>query len=102
MKIDVVSTQTTREANYAHQGWPASATAMTTPWIASRITRHNQALEQNTEMSTWRRVIQRLAFTIPLHNLSPAPEFEAHVLEALGKPSRMQKFQALNEVFQIW
>lgn len=98
---EVISTKTNRDANFVHQGWSTSAISTSTPWIAPRIAKSNQALGENL-WATKRTVVQRLAITFALQDLVPAPQFEEDVLTALRKPSRPERFQALDQVFQLW
>lgn len=98
---EMVSTQTDRDANFAHQGWSLSARATTTPWIALRIAKNNQPSVDNYWV-TKRIVVQRLAINLSLRDLVPTPEFEEDILVALGKQSKFERFQALDEVFQYW
>lgn len=101
MITEIVPTKTDRNANYAHQGWSTSSISTTTPWIASRIATRNESPGENLWM-TKRTVIQRLAINVALQDLVPASELEEDVLAALGKPSNPEKFQALDQVFQLW
>lgn len=101
MITEVVPTKTDRDANFAHHGWSASAISTATPWIASRIAKNNQAPGENLWV-TKRMVVQRLVVTLALQDLVPAPEFEQDVLAALGKASSPEKFQELDQVFQLW
>lgn len=101
MITEIVPTKTDRDANFAHQGWSASAMSTTTPWIALRIAKSNQAPGEYFWV-TKRTTVQRLTVTPAFQDLVPAPEFEEDVLAALGKPSRPEKFQALDQVFQLW
>lgn len=73
----------------------------TAPWVASRIAKSNQALKEEPWV-TKRVVVQRLAVNVALQDLERAPEFEKDVLDALGKPTRPEKFQTLDQVFQLW
>ncbi|KAF8602191.1 hypothetical protein BDV93DRAFT_217373 [Ceratobasidium sp. AG-I] len=97
----VLLTNTDRDANFAHQGWSTSAMSVTTPWIASRIAKHNRAPKEDSWI-TRRMVVQRVSVNLTLRDLQPNPEFEGDVVAALGKPSRFEKFQALDEVFRTW
>jgi hypothetical protein len=101
MTTNVLSTSTDREANFAHQGWSLSAMSVTAPWIASRIAKNNKVPEKNLWV-TKRIVVRRLTVNLTLRDLEATPEFEGDVLAALGKPSKFEKFQALDEVFRVW
>lgn len=98
---NVLLTKTDREANYAHQGWSASAMSVTTPWIASRIAKRNKAPREDIWV-TKRIVAQQLTASLTLLDLEPVPEFEGAVLVALGQPNRFERFQAISEVFRVW
>ena len=98
---EVVPTKNLRDANFAHQGWSASAISTTAPWIASRIAKSSQAIKEDLWV-TKRIVVQRLMVNVALQDLEPAPEFEKDVLDALGKSSMTERFQALDRVFQLW
>lgn len=101
MITKVLSTKTDRDANYAHQGWSTSAMSVTTPWIASRIAKHNRAPKEDAWI-TKRIVVQRLSVSLALRDVQTNPEFERDVLAALGKSSRLEKFEALDGVFRVW
>ncbi|KAF8602190.1 hypothetical protein BDV93DRAFT_217366 [Ceratobasidium sp. AG-I] len=97
----VLLTNTDRDASFTHQGWSASAISVTTPWIMSRIVKHNKAPNEDSWI-TRRMVVQRLSVNLALLDVEPVPEFEEAVLAALGKPSKFEKFQALDGIFQAW
>ncbi|KAG8713593.1 hypothetical protein FRC08_013059 [Ceratobasidium sp. 394] len=78
-----------------------AAAATIPPWTASRIARNLQ-FNENGHWTTKRTIIQRLALDIPPKELVAVPGFEADVQAALGKPTVLDKFRALDNVFQIW
>ncbi|KAG8777533.1 hypothetical protein FRC12_000320 [Ceratobasidium sp. 428] len=96
-----IETETIRDSNYVHQGWSAAAAVTVTPWAASRIDRHPQA-NKSGQWTTKRTIVQRLNLNIPPEDMSPTPAFEADVQAALGKRTALEKFKALNKVFQLW
>lgn len=54
-------------------------------------------------MSVTKRVtFQRLSVHLTLQAISPTPEFEASMENALTKSTKFKKFKALNEAFQFW
>lgn len=101
MNTEVITSANERDANFAHQGWSLSATSTSTPWIVSRIAKRNRTPGKEPWI-TKRMIVQRLAFTLALQDLEVAPEFEEDIRAALDKPSKLEKFQALNEVFRLW
>ncbi|KAG8743790.1 hypothetical protein FRC10_011419 [Ceratobasidium sp. 414] len=98
---EVIPTDNLRSSNYVHHGWSIAAATTLTPWIASRIARGGQA-NPSGQWTTKRTAIQRLALDIPPEDLILAPKFEAAIRIALGKPTTLEKFQALDKVFQLW
>jgi hypothetical protein len=98
---EVISTKSDRISNYVHQGWSVSAASTVLPWVSSRAAHTHQA-NQNGDWTTKRTTIQRLTIDVPVEDLVPAAGFETAVQAALGKPTTLEKFQALNKVFQLW
>ncbi|KAG8743392.1 hypothetical protein FRC10_012118 [Ceratobasidium sp. 414] len=98
---ETISTQTSRDSNYIHQGWSITAAATVPPWTASRIAQNLQA-DGDGRWTTKRTIVQRLALDIPPRDLIAVPEFEADIQAALGKPTAFDKFRALDNVFHIW
>lgn len=98
---EVITSKNEREASLVHQGWSLNAASTTTPWIASRIARHNQR-NQDGVWVTKRTIVQRLAFSIPLEELLPEQGFTSDIESALEKPTVYEKFQAVYRAFDIW
>lgn len=101
MITEVVSSDNDRDANFARHGWSLAAQSTTTPWITARIAKNRKSSDESLCV-TKRFVVQRLAIRVALRNLEPVPEFEEEVVVALGKQSKFEKFQALDEAFQHW
>ncbi|KAF8593864.1 hypothetical protein BDV93DRAFT_529642, partial [Ceratobasidium sp. AG-I] len=103
MVTEIIPTENDRSSNYVHQGWSKSATSTVTPWIASRIANSNRFERLNDELYITKRItLRRVSVNITLEALSPVPEFEISVADALTKSTKLLKFQALNEIFQFW
>ncbi|KAG8700323.1 hypothetical protein FRC08_004767 [Ceratobasidium sp. 394] len=98
---EVVSTQTTRETSYVHQGWSIVAATTLAPWTLSRIAWKDQP-DKKGNWVTRRTIVQRLVLEIPPEDLAPDPEFEADIRAALGKSSAFERFRSLNQVFGLW
>ncbi|KAG8724806.1 hypothetical protein FRC09_013992, partial [Ceratobasidium sp. 395] len=103
-KSEIISenleTETIRDSNYVHQGWSAAAAVTVTPWAASRIDRQPQA-NKSGQWTTKRTIVQRLTLNIPPEDISPTQAFETDVQAALGKRTALEKFKALNKVFEL-
>lgn len=100
---EMISTETNRRTNYIHQGWSKSAVSTVTPWIISRIANSNHLEPLNDELSVTKRVtFQRLSVRLTPESLSPVPELEASIEDALSKPTHYRRFVALQEVFRFW
>ncbi|KAF8596225.1 hypothetical protein BDV93DRAFT_572900 [Ceratobasidium sp. AG-I] len=100
---EIIPTKNDRGSNYVHQGWSKSAMSTVTLWIESRIANSNHFEGLNDELYITKRItLHRLSVHITLEALSPVPEFEIGVTDALTRSTKLQKFQALNEIFQFW
>ncbi|KAG9080863.1 hypothetical protein FRC06_006059, partial [Ceratobasidium sp. 370] len=103
LSTEVIRTSCDRDANYVHEGWSLStlSTSALSPWSLSRIANRNQTTQEGSWI-TKRMIIKCLAVNIPLREVKPVPEFEAEVLEALNKSSKVEQFQAVYEAFAYW
>lgn len=100
---EMISTETDRNAKYVHQGWSKSAISTITPWMLSRIENNNHLEPVKDEVSVTKRVMfQRLSVRVTLDALLPVPEFRASIEDALMKPTKFTKFEALQETFRFW
>jgi hypothetical protein len=100
---EVITTNNRLEVNYVHQGWSLATISTLPPWILARMTNNNlRSLGGEGEWITKQFILQRLAFDLFVEELEPVPEFEVDMQNALAKPTKFEKFQALYRVLQIW
>ncbi|QRV85208.1 Jacalin-like lectin domain protein [Ceratobasidium sp. AG-Ba] len=99
--VDEISTDSERDANYVHAGWPTRAEVTVEPWLESRIARCPQPMGTGPWV-TKRVSIRRLMVDIPLEELTPSSSFVAEVEEALCKFAESERFLGLREVFDKW
>ncbi|KAJ1305820.1 hypothetical protein OPQ81_010547 [Rhizoctonia solani] len=98
---EVITTHNQRESGYVHHGWSVGAATTVSPWTASRI----HATNRNSRDGAWvtrRTLAQRIRVKVLLEDLAPIPEFEAAIEEALGRPTRFEKFQAVYRALDHW
>ncbi|CAE7051220.1 unnamed protein product [Rhizoctonia solani] len=98
---EVITTHNKRESNYVHHGWSIGAMATISPWTLSRIDATNLH-NPGGAWTTRRTLARRLRVRVLLHDLAPVPEFEAAIEEALGQPTRFEKFQAVYRALDRW
>ncbi|KAG8743839.1 hypothetical protein FRC10_011306 [Ceratobasidium sp. 414] len=98
---EVIHTDNSRDANFVHDGWSQIATDTVPTWTASRIAKNNRAASSG-QWTTKRTTFQRLALDIPLTDLVPVSEFEEAVQNALNEQTTLEKYRALDRVFQFW
>ncbi|CEL54060.1 hypothetical protein RSOLAG1IB_06769 [Rhizoctonia solani AG-1 IB] len=100
---DVITTANYRATNYVHKGWSLSALSVSdkSPWTLSRIARNNQ-VNLGTRSITKYVLIQKLGVDLSPVDISPAPELEQAFQEALEKPTRFEKSEAVYQVFELW
>ncbi|CAE6399555.1 hypothetical protein ACGC1H_005969 [Rhizoctonia solani] len=98
---EIITTHHKRESNYVHQGWSAGAVATLSPWTQSRIDATNRHNAEGTWI-TRRTLALRLRVQVLLEDLSPVPEFEAAIEEALTRSSRFERFQAVYRALSRW
>ncbi|KAG8701827.1 hypothetical protein FRC11_011873, partial [Ceratobasidium sp. 423] len=91
---EIITTHHKRESNYIHQGWSVGAAATISPWTLSRRDATNRYNAGGT-WTTRRMLAPRLRAQVLLEDLIPVPEFEAAIEQALTRPSRFEKFQAV-------
>ncbi|KAF8593863.1 hypothetical protein BDV93DRAFT_529641 [Ceratobasidium sp. AG-I] len=100
---EMISTENDRSTRFVHQGWSKFAISTVTPWILSRITNNNHLAPIKDESHVTKRVIhQRLSVHVTMDALSPVPEFHASIGDALSKPTKFAKFEAIQECFAFW
>ncbi|EUC60502.1 jacalin domain protein [Rhizoctonia solani AG-3 Rhs1AP] len=98
---EIITTHHKRESNYIHQGWSAGAVATLSPWTQSRIDATNRYNAGGTWI-TRRTLALRLRIQVLLEDISPAPEFEVAIEEALTRSSRFERFQAVYRALSRW
>jgi hypothetical protein len=100
---DVITTANDRATNYVHKGWSLSALSVSdkSPWTLSRIARNNQ-VNFGTRSITKYVLIQKLRVDLSPVDISPAPELQEAFQEALEKPTRFEKSEAVYRVFELW
>jgi hypothetical protein len=98
---ELITTHNQRAANYVHHGWSVGAVETISPWTSSRIDAKNRHNEKG-EWITRRTLAQRLRVQVLLEDLSPVPEFEAAVKDALQRPSNYEKFRAVYDAMNRW
>ncbi|CEL61513.1 hypothetical protein RSOLAG1IB_10086 [Rhizoctonia solani AG-1 IB] len=98
---EFITTHNLRAANYVHHGWSVGAIETISPWTLSRIDATNRHNEKG-EWITRRTLAQRLRVQVLLEDLSPAPEFEAAIKDALQRPSSYEKFRAVYDAMNRW
>ncbi|CAE6475097.1 unnamed protein product [Rhizoctonia solani] len=101
LSTEIIVTSTKRNANYAHRGWSVGATATISPWTSSRIAARNQF---NAEGTWYTRLTKtkKLKVEALLEDLSPVPEFEAAIEDALRRTTTFEKFQAIYRALGRW
>ncbi|CAE6426585.1 unnamed protein product [Rhizoctonia solani] len=98
---EIITTHLKHESHYVHQGWSVGAVTTVSPWTLSR----RDATNRYNAGGTWitrRTLALRLRLQVLLEDLVPAPEFEAAIEEALTRPSRFEKFQAVYQALSRW
>ncbi|KDN39142.1 hypothetical protein RSAG8_09049, partial [Rhizoctonia solani AG-8 WAC10335] len=98
---EAITTYNKRESNYAHHGWSAGAIATISPWTSSRIHATNQ---HNTEGAwvTKKALVVRRRVQVLSQDLVPVSDFVAAIEEALSRPTRFEKFQAVYHTLGRW
>ncbi|KAG9125510.1 hypothetical protein FRC07_007312, partial [Ceratobasidium sp. 392] len=97
---ELINTDNTRNATFVHEGWSHIATDVVPPWAALRMARNNRTAASG-QWTTKRTTFQRLALDIPLHDLAPVAEFRKAIQGALREPTSLEKFQALDQTFDL-
>ncbi|KAG8712863.1 hypothetical protein FRC11_013965, partial [Ceratobasidium sp. 423] len=98
---DVVRTENARDTNYVHKGWSLSAISDPSSWTLSRIARNNQVNISSHSITKF-VLIQKLRVDLSPKDISPVPELEEAFEEALRRPTRFEKSQAVYDVFEHW
>ncbi|CAE6335811.1 unnamed protein product [Rhizoctonia solani] len=98
---EFITTHDQRAANYVHHGWSVGAVETISPWTLSRI----DAKNRHNPKGDWiarRTLARRLRVQVLLEDLSPVPEFEAAIEEALRQPSTYERFRAVYHAMSRW
>ncbi|CAE7203508.1 unnamed protein product, partial [Rhizoctonia solani] len=98
---EVVTTESVRDANYAHKGWSLSALSDKSSWTVSRITRNNQ-LDRATRSITKYVIVQKIRVDLSIDDLTPVQALEEAFKAALGKSTLFEKSQAVYHIFENW
>ncbi|KAG8750342.1 hypothetical protein FRC11_010515, partial [Ceratobasidium sp. 423] len=98
---EVVTTENARDTNYVNKGWLLSAISNKSPWTLSRIARSNQ-VNASSRSITKSVLIQKLRVDLSPADLSPVPALEEAFRDALGRPTRSEKSQAVYRVLEHW
>ncbi|KAG8747361.1 hypothetical protein FRC11_012413 [Ceratobasidium sp. 423] len=98
---ETITAHNKRESNYVHQGWSNGAVATVSPWTSSRIDATNLPNPEG-DWVTRRALVTRLRVQVLLEDLVPVPEFVAAIEEALDRPTRFEKFQAVYRALNRW
>ncbi|CAE6439319.1 unnamed protein product [Rhizoctonia solani] len=100
---DVVTTKNIRDTNYVHKGWSLSALSVSdkSPWTLSRIARTNQ-LNLDISSTTKYALIQKLRVDLSPADISPVPRLEEAFRDALERPTRFDKAEAVYQIFEQW
>ncbi|KDN40040.1 hypothetical protein RSAG8_08361, partial [Rhizoctonia solani AG-8 WAC10335] len=98
---EAIVTNTKRETNYVHRGWSIGAVRTVSPWASSRIAANNQPNAEGTWYTRMTRA-KRFKVQVLLEDISPVPEFEAAMEEALRQPTTFEKFQGVYRALTRW
>ncbi|KAL5638765.1 hypothetical protein ACGC1H_003202 [Rhizoctonia solani] len=101
LSTDISVSKNERELNYSHRGWSLGAIREISPWTSSRIAANNQPNQTGTWYTRTTKT-KRVRVEALLEDLTPAPEFEAAIEEALGLPTVFEKFQAVYHALNRW
>ncbi|KAG8726167.1 hypothetical protein FRC11_000692, partial [Ceratobasidium sp. 423] len=81
--------------------WSNGAVATISPWTSSRIDATNLPNPEG-DWVTRRTLVTRLRVQVLLEDLAPVPELVAAIEEALDRPTRFEKFQAVYGALNRW
>ncbi|QRW11198.1 hypothetical protein RhiLY_10197 [Ceratobasidium sp. AG-Ba] len=98
---ETIETQKSRNLNYVHYGWSIEASSTLTLEAECRIAQDHEA-NHSGQWTTKRTIVRRLLLDISPEELLCSPNFEKDVREAVGKPSLVDKYKALDRVFRVW
>ncbi|KAG8755476.1 hypothetical protein FRC11_005992 [Ceratobasidium sp. 423] len=100
---ETITTHSKRESNYVHHGWSVGTIGTFSPWTSSRTGTANHP-DMGGTWITRRTLAQRLRVRVLLEDLTPVPEFEAAIEEALTHPTTVtfEKFQAVYRALGCW
>ncbi|CAE6509085.1 unnamed protein product, partial [Rhizoctonia solani] len=99
---EVITTENSRDTNYAHKGWSLAAMSDNSSWTLSRIARNNRQVDSSTRSITKYIMIQKLRVDLSPEDLSPVPELEKDFREALSRPTRFDRSNAVYRILERW
>ncbi|KAB5589822.1 hypothetical protein CTheo_6746 [Ceratobasidium theobromae] len=101
--VEAFTTRNQREFNYIRQGWAPAAASVVPPWTSSRMTNKSSGpANKGGEWVTKRYTLQQLTFDLLAEELEPVPNFVKDVKDALAKPTKFEKFQAIYRILHCW